>query len=217
MIKMIAIPRLKLAQLQTLTESVLSLVGSIPEVSDQVTAVQTSFDQFKESLQKDQAASDKRTLDQARDRLISGLMFDVKAEDNFPYDDATVLGTIQEVRRVTDRYGMGVNRLPYNEQSAQVDNMLGELTKIDMTSTETLSRWLEPIRTANETFKSASDDYVRDVAATQQLPSATASAPGLLNELEGLFTLLVAHTQVNPTDELKEAYLQLTTLVDTYR
>ncbi len=214
---MISIPRLRMAQLQTLTESAIALVTPIAIVSDQVAVVQAEFDKFKESLQKDQAASDKKTMDQARDRLISGFMFDVKAEDNYPHDDTTVLTAVQDVRRIADRYSMGVNRLPYNEQSAQVDNMLGELAKVDATSIPTISRWLDPIRTANEDFKNASTEYVKDVAATAQLPSASAVAPDLLNALEGLFTLVVAHAQVSPTDELQEAYLQLTTLVDTYR
>lgn len=217
MIKMIAIPRLKLAQLQTLTESTLSIAAPVTVVADQLTALQTTFDKFLEGLQKDRAASDKATLDKTRDQLISGFMLHVRAEDSFPYSDEAISNTIRSIRRITERHGFAITRLPYNEQSAQVDNLLGELEKIDMTGLEVLSRWLTPIREANEAFKTAADTFVQDVAATAQLDAATTIAPDLLTDLESLFTMMFAHAQVSPTDELSKAYLELSVLVDDYR
>lgn len=217
MIRMISIPRLRLAQLQTLTESSLRIATPITEVATQVADVQAAYDKFLEGIQKDQAASDKQTLDKTRDRLISGFMLDVRAEDNFPHDDAALLTTIKEVRRITDKYGLAINRLPYDEQSAQVDNLLGEIEKIDMTNLPKISRWAEPIRTANDAFKSASTDYIKEVVASSQMESASAVAPDLLTKLEGLFTLLFAHAQVTPSEELTQAYLELSASVDTYR
>lgn len=217
MIKMIAIPRLKLAQLQTLTESTLSIAAPITVVANQLTALQTTFDQFLEGLQKDRAASDKATLDKTRDQIISGFMLHVRAEDNFPHTDESLRNAIRSIRRITERYGFAITRLPYNQQSAQVDNMLGELEKVDMTGLEMLSRWLTPIKAANDAFKSAADTFVKDVAATAQLDAASTIAPDLLTSLESLFTMMFAHAQVAPTDELTQAYLELSVLVDSYR
>lgn len=217
MIKMISIPRLKLAQLQTLTESALSIASPIALVADQIAETQTVFDDFKEGLLKDQAASDKKTLDQTRDKLISGFMLGVKAENNFGHDDAGILTTLREVTRVADKYGTAIIRLSYNEQSARVDNMLEELSRIDLTNVPTVSRWIDPIRDANENFKVASTDYVKEIASTTQFASASTIAPDLLNKLEGLFTLLFAYAQVSPTEELTKTYAVLSTLVDSYR
>ena len=217
MIKMIAVPRLRLAELQTLTESTLSIAAPVPVVAEELSALQATFDKFLEGLQKDRAASDKATLDKTRDQIISGFLLHVRAEDNFPYDDATFRNTIRNIRRITERYGFAITRLPYNEQSAQVDNMLGELEKIDMTGLELLSRWFTPIREANEAFKAAADTFVQDIAATAQQDAASTIAPELLTNLESLFTMMFAHAQVSPTEELTKAYLELSVLVDNYR
>ncbi|MGB3466259.1 MAG: hypothetical protein WBA74_13355 [Cyclobacteriaceae bacterium] len=45
------------------------------------------------------------------------------------------------------------NRLPYDEQTAKIDNLLAEVKVIDLTGMDHLSRWISEIEEANNNFK----------------------------------------------------------------
>ena len=86
----IKIPKMKMAQLQTVGDSSVEICKSIPEVEPAVNQVETALTYFKEGMIKDKAsAAQKKEFDLIRDRLLSGFMHDVKAEQLFPYEDET--------------------------------------------------------------------------------------------------------------------------------
>lgn len=215
--EIISIPQLRLAQLQTLAERTLTIVKPITSLADPTVKVQAALDQFKEGMLKETTASDKKTLDKTRDGLISGFMFAIKSEEYYPSATAETQTVLEQLKKILETYGFTVNRLSYDEQTAAIDNMLAEAEKIDLTGLEYFSRWIPHIKAANENFKSASKDYLESTVSDATTESASAAAPTLITELENLYTFLFAYATVSATDELVQAYQQLTALVDSYR
>ena len=84
--KMITLPRLRLAQLQSLTESLLGICNDIPALAKPVEEVSVLFPEFKEAMLKEQAsATNKKTRDKSRDGFISGLMYGIESEMCYPH------------------------------------------------------------------------------------------------------------------------------------
>jgi len=214
--QLITVPKLRIAQLQSFTQSVLDITEGLSEISAQVTAVNTQFELFKAGMTRSDAESDKLTLDRTRDNLNSGFFKNVQAEQLYPYDADTLL-LLSEIVKVTNEYGFGLSRLTYDEQTAQTDNMLSRLAALDMTPFPALSRWLPLIQTANDNFKAASEDYYQALTDSGETDAATIAAPPLTDALSNLFTILFSYVQIAATDELTRAYKELITLTETYK
>lgn len=214
--EIITLPRLRLAQLQTLADDTLKITARFVQVADKQAQANTAYEQFKEAMKKDEANSNKKTLDRSRDALNSGFFAGVRSEQNFPHE-AETQSTLNKVLKVTDKYGLMLNRLSYDEQTAETDNMVAELEAIDFGALAHLSRWIPLIKEANGSFKEGSEKYLNSKVSVEDQASATALAPTLEHELEGLYTLMFAHAQVSQDDELANAYKKLTALVDAYR
>ncbi|MEM9339253.1 MAG: DUF6261 family protein [Bacteroidota bacterium] len=212
----LSLPQLRLAELQSLTESLLPIATPLTEVGPQTQQVSEAFETFKQGMIKNAAASDKKTLDKTRDQLTSGLLYGVQSELLFP-PTGTETKTLEQVAEITGRYGFGLNRLPYNEQTAETDNMLKELEALNLSSLPNISRWTGPIREANEAFKAASTDFLEGKVEAADTASATEAAPALETAIRELFTLLFAHLQISKTETLEKAYKELAALVDSYK
>lgn len=213
----ITIPQLKLGQLQSLTEQTLTITEPFAVLAPYASVVQAAFESFLTGMQKDSTASDKRTLDRTRDQFLSGFFFGITAESYYPTDDPVVKEVLKKLLLVTGKYGTKIKNLPYNEETAAVDNLLAELAKIDLSTIPNLDRWVAKIDTANEDFKVASKDYLETTVADSETKSATFLAPALVTELENLYTMAFAFAKTAPDGQLTKAYLELSQLVKTYR
>ena len=80
-----------------------------------------------------------------------------------------------------------------------------------------VGRWTPLIKEPNQRFKDVAKEFVEESTAVASLESASAVAPGLVHALEDLFIQLFSVIRVSPTDDLKKAYSELETLVDSYR
>lgn len=214
--KMITVPKLRIAQLQTFTEGVLNITNGLTEVATQVAAVQTQFDTFKSGMTREAASSEKETLDRTRDSLNSGFFKQVEAEQLFAHESAAA-DLLSRVVRITSDYGFGLNRLSYDEQTAQTDNMLRELEALDLATLPGVARWLAPLKTANDNFKAVSEAYFKELTTSSETTAATKAAVPLTDALNNLFTILFAHAQISGSAELTTAYKELITLVGTYK
>lgn len=215
--KMLILPRLKMAELQSFAEGFLSMVQPHPELTAQVQAVTQSYDVFKKGMLKNQASSEKKTLDRTRDVYISGLLYTIVAEKAFPHTDPAWVKMLEEVEHVTEKYGFALNKLPYNEQSAQTDNLLDELEALDLSGYSSIARWLDPIREANEAFKIASSAYLASQAEEAGTISASEAASGLEDSINAVFKILFAHMQISKTEKLEKVYQELRALIDSYK
>lgn len=213
----ISIPQLKLGQLQSLTESSLSITEPITAIASERQKVQDSFKEFLAGMKKDGTSSEKKTLDKTRDNLLSGFFFSVKAEEYFPNTDTATTASHKQLLEITDSYGLKITRLPYDEETAAIDNLISRVEALDLTGLEHISRWIALIKTANENFKEASKDYLEQKVDSDLVDSATETAPELLAELENLYTMLFANAKVSSDDAQIRAYSELSELVNTYR
>ncbi len=213
----ISIPQLKLGQLQSLTESSLSITASLTAVVVERQKVEDAFNTFLEGMKKEGANSDKSTLDKTRDNLLAGFFFSVKAEEYFPNGDESVAAALKQLRELTESYGFKITRLPYDEETSAIDNLISRVEAIDLTTLGHVARWLELIKTANENFKEASKDYLEQRVDSAALDSASEAAPVLLTQLENLYTMLFANAKVSVDDAQIRAYSELSELVNTYR
>ncbi|MEQ8469802.1 MAG: DUF6261 family protein [Marinoscillum sp.] len=214
--QMINVPKLRMAQLQTFTEGVLKTTKDLAEVSEQVGEVQTRFDAFKDGMTREDASSDKETLDRTRDLLNSGFFKNVEAEQFFPHE-AAAADMLKKVLKVTNDYGFRLNKLTYDEQTAQTDNMLKELEALDLTALPGLSRWLVPLTTANDNFKAVADAYFKELTASGDTIAATKAAPPLTDAINNLFTMLFAHVKISGSEAITAAYKELITQVEAYK
>jgi len=215
--EIISIPQLKLSQLQHLAEDSLRITASIALLSDQRGQVKSAFDVFVAGMKKDNATSNRKTLDRTRDQLVSGFFFAIKAEEYHPYTDAGVIGKIDTLRKIAEEYGFKINKLPYDEETVAIDNMIARVEALKLTEMKHLSRWIPLIREANQNFKSASGDYFDQRMKAAATESATEAAPELLVALENLYTMLFAHATVKADELLIKAYQQLSALVHEYK
>lgn len=214
--KMITVPTLRMAQLQSLSEKAISITENLPEVAPQVAESKALYETFKDGMTREEASSDKRTLDRTRDNLNSGYFKAVECEQSFPHESA-VVQVLDRVVKITENYGFGLNRMTYDEQTAQTDNMLKELEALDLSALPSLSRWLAPIKDANDNFKKVADEYFQGLNASAETTAASKAALPLTEALNNLFTLLFAHAKVSGSAELTSAYKELITLVGTYK
>ncbi|MBN2639495.1 MAG: hypothetical protein JXR65_10480 [Bacteroidales bacterium] len=217
--EIINLPRLRVNQLQTLCENSLKICEPIVEIASATEKVKAASDAFATGMLKDKAFSGKKELDLLRDELLSGLIKSVHAEQQFPHEDAAAKAVVNSLVQAVNKYGTKIKRLPFDEETAAIDNLLADLATIDFLplNGSGLSRWIEPLKTANNEFKTAVQEYVSDLAEVSQTEAAYILAPALIDALEGMYTLLYANLKINPTDQLNTAYAELEQLVNSYR
>lgn len=215
--EIISIPKLTLGQLQDLTNRSVEIATSIGAVSSELAVVEQAFDTFKQGMQKDQAASDKASLDRTRDTYVSGLFFDIKAEEYFPHTSEEVLKAVEQLKGLSEKYGFKISRLSYDEETTSIDNMLAELDKIDLSSLDKISRWKAEIVKANEAFKAGAKTFLDERVSASDKESASAAAPELLDALDNLYTMLFAHAKISADETIINGYVTISTLVKSYR
>ena len=212
-------PRLRLAQLQSFSQSALNIVQGFPEVETETNAATTAFNAFKESMINIQISSNKKGLDDARDRLISGVVQASKAELKFPHDDSDVATAVKQFTDIVNSYGNDVAEKPYDEESAEVDNLLDELKRVDLTVLEPtgLPRWIPVIENANNAFKTRSDEVIEETAAAEYVEAATKLSSPLITALNQLFVMLFSQANSTKSEALFTAHKEIEVLVDSYR
>lgn len=219
-IELLTLPRLRNHQLQTVSENSINICAGISQLEAPLTKVTEELDKFKIGMTKEKASAvNKKELDTDRDNLTANFVRSVNAESNFPYSDPAKKDTMKQLLKVVHSYGLKITRLSYNEESAALDNFINDVKKIDLAplSETGLARWIPLIENANNSFKSAVREYINDTSNTSLIESASAAAPGLMDALDGLFSMLYAYIKTDGSDELKKAYTQLQTLLDSYR
>ena len=215
--EIIILPQFLLADLQSFSESLVPIVDPLPQIAPQVQTFKDKLAVFQDGMTKKQASSDKKTMDKTRDRLISGLLDGVQSEQQFTYEEATVIEQLKEIVAIADRYGYELTRLPYNQQSAETDNFVKELEGVPLSQFPALERWIAPIKAANAAFKAEVSEYADDKSEASDTEAAYLAAPALENAIKSIFTLLVAHRQVADTEELKAAYKKIIARLSSYR
>ncbi len=69
--------------------------------------------------------------------MLIGFVEDVKAETYFPHEDVASKNAVLELNKVVNKYGGRISRLPLNEETAAIDNLIKEVDKLDLSALET--------------------------------------------------------------------------------
>ena len=217
---MLSVPRVRVAQLQSLAENVLTICSNHGQLKVATEKVRTRLDIFKSGMVRQPAsAAEKAELDKVRDRLVSGLFLQIRAEEYFPHESPEDKAHLARLSVLTQKYNSTMNRLPLDEQTAAVDNLLSEFKTINIEpfANGRVQMWLPLIMDANNKFKSAAQGYVTDSAAATGKPAASTSAPQLIEALNALFMMVYAHVQVSGDEALRQSYNELQVLVNAAR
>lgn len=213
---LINLPRLRMKELQTVGESTVRICNTIPEVQNEVNKVIKSLDKFVLGMQKDKAFKGaKAELDHRRDSLTYALFTAIKSESYYPHN-GKIKQTVDALVAITNKY-VGINRYRYAEQTAAVDNMIEEIRSLGLPPEElpTIQRWLPLIQEANEGFKTASAEQIKQSAKESSTSAASSVAPQLAEDLQNLYILMFAHARIGTNNMLIKAYKELAILVDT--
>lgn len=185
---LINLPRLRMKELQTVGENSLRICRNITELQPAVDKVKITLKAFKQGMLKEKVSADSKTkLDKERDRLVSGLMHELKAEQCFPYQDDAEKNIVTQLTNLSEKYGFKINKLRYSEETAAIDNLLAELKSIDISvlSNDGIARWIPLMENANNAFKEANSTWLAESAQIDTVESASTLAPGLIADLEG--------------------------------
>jgi hypothetical protein len=206
-------------ELQSLAEQTISICSPIEEIQTGVAKVVSSYQTFRQGMLNDKTSGISReSLDQNRDYPLFAFFQTVKYERFYPYEDERAKIALQQLVVITKKYGPKLVKLGFNEQSLAIDKLLEEVTRIENLSLvhSGVIRWINVIEEANTAYKSGVKDSGSKSAKLLHVDSATKLAPYLVEALSGLYTLLFAHVQISGEQRLKDVYVKLHTLVDSF-
>jgi hypothetical protein len=215
--ELLNLPRLRNKELQTIGEQSIRICGNISEVKPALEKAKASLETFKQGMQKDKSSGiSKAEIDKERDRFTYGLLLNIKAETYFEYQEEATQQAVARLAAIANKY-TGITRLPLNEQTAAVDNLLDELKKLNLPA-ETLpvvQRWLPLIEAANNRFKTASNAIIADSAQMADISAAGLVAPQLIEDLQNLYSLVFAHARIGNNANTTNAFKELEILINS--
>lgn len=217
-LELISVPRVRVAQLQSLAENALSICSRHGQLQTAIENVRVQLNIFKAGMQRQTAsAAEKSELDKVRDRLATGLFHQIRSEECFPYITVEDKAHIAHLSALAKKYSTVITRLPLEEKTASMDNLLSELQSMDFTqfAKGQIMVWMSLIQDANNKYKAAAQEYIADTVETSSIPSATAKAPQLIAVLNTLFSMMYAHTQISGDVALLKSYSELQMLINS--
>ena len=219
-LELINVPRMRVAQLQSLAENTLTIGARHSQLKDALQKVHAELDEFKAGMLRHTAsASEKAELDKIRDRYTAGLFHLIRSEEFFPYETPEDKTIILHLTALHKKYSPSFTRLPLEEKTASIDNLLSELHSMDMSkfANGRIKSWIPLIQNANNKYISAAQGYISESAEASGILSATAKAPQLTAALNALYSMMYAHTQISGDPALRKSYIELQMLVNAVK
>lgn len=215
--KLIALPRLRLNQLQTLAENSVRICQALPQLEAALANVVPVLAEYKDSMNKPQtSAAQREEFDKSRDQALLGFTLDVRSNLYYAAHPPEVLQALQNLAQLLDKYD-DIRYLPLDEETAAIDNLQAELRSVDfapLAGATLVERWLPLIEEENNAFKRASQNWLSEKAQAEQVAAPGKIAPALRQQLQGLYAMLAASYTMQPQDAaLKNAYYEITQLV----
>ena len=216
-LEMLSVPRVRVAELQSLAEHALMICSRHGQLQAATEKVHTELNEYRAGMQRKPAsAAVKADLDKVRDRLITGLFFRIRAEENFPHESPEAKVHLANLSALKKKYHASITSLPLDEETAAVDNLLAELKTMNIAqfANGRVQMWWPLIMDANNKFKTAAQGYVADSAEAAGKSSASAKAPQLIAAMNAMFTMMYAFTQVSGDAALLKSYSELQVLLN---
>lgn len=212
----VKIPRLRHNEMQFVGESTVRICSGQELLTQALQIVIKFLGAFKAARQKEKISQSKSELDRWRDRLVTGMMYHFRSELYYPYVDEELKASTEHIRALYKKY-LPTSHLPYKEETAAVDNLIVELEKIgqEVLTEMNLTRWITPLKNANQAFKEA-DDATIEKEATDS-PCATEIVGDLIKALNDLYALVYAHARIGENEEIIITQRKLEELIHSVR
>lgn len=194
--------------------------SSIPDVVNDTafTNLEQKSNTYRQSINKklySDLTDDAVQLDKNRDSFSTGMRQYVKSMLNSPVQamhDAAVV-----VSKVLDRY-VGVEALPYGDESENLHNMVAELRAPSLQSsvaTLNLKDWIDAIDKANNDFEHMILQRSNDEVVIQKVKSASSQRRDLEQALRDYFEYVHALVVIKKTEEYIDFEQKLYKVVET--
>jgi hypothetical protein len=219
MIELLKLPRLRNAQLQVAANGTIEHCKQFSELKEKLEEVNRFFEPFKEGMRKASViGTERKQKDKVRDDYTSALMNCTIAEKLIPTDDEQVIAALENLTAVLDKYSFSVTRLPLDEETAELDNMLAEIDRLDLSALEgrDILRWPVLIKAANEDFKVVSGDFIEDNVEAKEILAASKIAPDLSHALDKVYVKLFSLINVHEKEEHIKSYLQIQEIIKSF-
>lgn len=213
--ELIVFPRKTVNETKSLAESTLELLKDFTELATPFNQASTAYTQFVTGLQKEQVTiTEVLKLDDSRDNLTLGLLKSIKPELHYPYASEAEKTAVAELKKIDAKYSMKFVRGNRDEQTAELDNLLADLSKVNLSALtgNGIQRWIEPLTTAAAKYKEGALKYNKSKTDEDQILSASKSLPELKTALDGLLAFTYSNAMYGVNPQIKEAYQQIVTL-----
>lgn len=217
--KLLVTPQMQVGKMQMFAEKVLEYCGPHEEVKKPLAAVKTQFDKYREGMRKNPAlAKFKRERDKIRDTYVIGFVGALDAELHYPYSNEE-RETLLKIEETIDKYGDRIYRLPYDSETASLDNLLTDIEKLDLSvlKNDAVTKWFPVLKEANQQFKDSDSDYLDDLVDAAQIKAASALYNDLKQAVDGLFAILFGYAITGQNPEIAKTYEKLQVFVKAYR
>lgn len=217
--KLFKLPRLKNNELQTFTEATKRIIAGVAQLSTNLAEITTAETEFLEGMQKDRNLGlNRKGLDKGRDFTYTAIIDAIDLELRYPHEDENVITALNAIQAVRNKYGKGIKTLPYEEETAELDNFIADFEKVDTSALVNYDfmRWLPLLKTDIKAFKDFSEHKIDASTEYKGVDSATIAAPKLEGALNNMFADLFANQRISPSEELQSVYNKLDTLIKIF-
>ena len=155
-------------------------------------------------------------LDERRDNAFTGIQRVVSGFE-LHFDPAKVTAA-QRIGLVFSKYGLGVTRLRYQQETGEINAIIQDLSGDPAVAAALtalgLDAWVTELMTANSAFDGAYVQRAREMAGDPSQVLALRAAAG--QTWEDLKAHLTAHATLTPSQLYKDTVAQLNSLISDY-
>lgn len=131
------------------------------------------------AVEKDKAISKREEVDEERDKIIQNIFPYLEGSARIP--DEITAKAATTILDIFKKYGMGIVKLSYGEESTQVNSLLGDLTTetaiTNIANVPHLGVMIEQLRVAQANFETVYDEYTKQLSEDKSKQSASSIKP----------------------------------------
>ena len=190
------------------------------KITSQHAALQTAITALDGEYKKQTSSSITATLaelDERRDDALTGIL---RVVSGFEYHfDATKQAAARRIGLIVNKYGTGVTRLRYQQETGDINSLVSDLLG-DAAATAAitalgLADWVEELRLANQEFDKAYVQRAQEMAGdSSQVLALRAAAQ---QKWQDLAAHLTAHSTLTPGALFTKTIAELNSLIDDYK
>ncbi len=223
MINNTAFSRFRVAEFTQLLANTLKIIESNDpnalKITAQTAALITAAANLDEEYKKQKSSSITAKLvelDERRDNAVTGILRVVSGFEL--HYESLKRDAARRIGLVVNKYGTGMARLRYQQETGEIRSMLGDLKDpaVAIAVSELgLDAWLEELKEANQEFDAAYVQRSQEMAGdSSQVIALRATAQ---EKWDALTAHLTAHATLTPSPSYTKTLAELNSLIDDYK